>query len=63
MSSFKGSQESEEYEEVPLVDALNGYLSADGGSGKIFKLPFDSISAPSIKFKLSQISRGLFFYV
>ncbi|XP_065065763.1 probable E3 ubiquitin-protein ligase MGRN1 [Rhopilema esculentum] len=29
----EGSQESDDYEEVPLVDALNGYLPADGASG------------------------------
>lgn len=34
---FKGNQESEEYEEVPLVDALNGYLPPDGGSGENFR--------------------------
>ena len=34
VNCFKGSQESDEYEEVPLVDALNGYLPADGASGR-----------------------------
>ena len=33
--SLQGSnQDTDEYEEVPLVDALNGYLPADGASGK-----------------------------
>eukprot|EP00112_Aurelia_sp_Birch-Aquarium-sp1_P008691 Seg1963.5 transcript_id=Seg1963.5/GoldUCD/mRNA.D3Y31 product="E3 ubiquitin ligase RNF157" protein_id=Seg1963.5/GoldUCD/D3Y31 len=28
-----GNQDTDEYEEVPLVDALNGYLPADGATG------------------------------
>ena len=38
MYILKGNQDVEEYEEVPLVDALNGYLPADAGSGENFKL-------------------------
>ena len=47
----KGNQDSEEYEEVPLVDALNGYLPADGATGKksknsriIIGYSFDNLS-------------------